>query len=164
MANKSSELSSRQFASIVARLNRLNRSRAGSASTGQLLENIFKLFQVLAIVVGGAWILLDYFEFKKINGELTIRQLQLANETAQITQASVDLNNRLSQVKLSHITQGRLEITADSNVMRSTRTDPLPSHRHSLVYDFGVNLTESGKDFHGRGDHNKLQYSKKEPS
>src|SRR6266436_6702705 len=85
-------LTHRQLGAIISWL---NRSRAGKASTGSFLENMSKLLQVLAIVVGGAWVLIDYFEFKKTNNDLTNTQLKLATTTAELTQSSIKLNNKL---------------------------------------------------------------------
>ena len=86
---------------LAAIISRLDRSRAGGAATGSFLENLSKLLQVLAIVGGGAWVLLDYFEFKKTNNELTNKQLELALKTAELSQSSTMLNNQLNQLKLT---------------------------------------------------------------
>jgi hypothetical protein len=85
-------LTHRQLGAIISRL---NRSRAGKASTGSFLENMSKLLQVLAIVVGGVWVLVDYFEFKNKNNQLINTQLKLSNESAQLAQSSIDINNQL---------------------------------------------------------------------
>jgi hypothetical protein len=72
----------RQLSAIISRL---NKSRAASPATGSFLENTSKLLQILAVVVGVAWILNDYLEFKHKNNELTNEQLKLSNETAKLT-------------------------------------------------------------------------------
>jgi hypothetical protein len=109
-------LTHRQLGAIISRL---NRSRAGKASTGSFLENMSKLLQVLAIVVGGAWVLIDYFEFKKTNNILTNSQLKLANTTAELTQSSITLNNQLSEIKITRTKEGRLDVASESSVVRS---------------------------------------------
>jgi hypothetical protein len=106
---------------LAAIISRLDRSRAGGAATGSFLENLSKLLQVLAIVGGGAWVLLDYFEFKKTNNELTNKQLELALKTAELSQSSTMLNNQLNQLKLTRTVQGRLEVGGDSSVVRSAK-------------------------------------------
>jgi hypothetical protein len=105
----------RRFAALVGRL---NRSRAGSASLGSFLENAAKLLQVIAIVVGAAWVLIDYFEFKNENNRLNNAQLKLANQTAELNKTNIDLTNRLNTFKLTHSTQGRFDASADSTVVR----------------------------------------------
>ena len=109
-------LTHRQLGAIISRL---NRSRAGNTSTGSFLENMSKLLQVLAIVVGGAWVLIDYFEFKKTNNILTNSQLKLANTTAELTQSSITLNNQLGEIKLARTKEGRLDVASESSVVRS---------------------------------------------
>jgi hypothetical protein len=100
---------------------RLNRSSLGSTPTGSFLENTSKLLQILAIVAGGVWVLKDYSEFKKQNNELTNEQIRLTIKTAELTQSSIDLNNQLNQLKLVRSTQGRLDVTSDSSVDRTTK-------------------------------------------
>jgi hypothetical protein len=111
-------LTRRQLGALISRL---DRSRAGRASTGSFLENLSKLLQVLAIVVGGAWVLIDYFEFKNTNNQLTNTQLELANKTAELNQTSMILNNQFSQLKLASATEGRLETATESSVLRSAK-------------------------------------------
>jgi hypothetical protein len=114
----------------------LNRSRFGTASTGAFLENISKLLQILAVVVGAIWILKDYWEFKRENNELVNTQLKLANDTAQLTQSSLFLNNQLSNLKLERSTQGYVSGTTESSVVRSTKFDD-----GTFLYRFQVGLT-----------------------
>jgi hypothetical protein len=106
---------------VGAALSRLNRSRLGRASTGSLLGNISSLLQVLAIVAGGVWVMIDYFDFKSTNNTLTNKQLELANQTAQLTQSSIAINNQLTQLKLYHAVEGRLEMTSNSSIVRSKK-------------------------------------------
>src|ERR1700730_15071314 len=94
---------------LGALISRLNRSYAGRASTGAFLENLSKLLQVFAIVGGGTWVLIEYFDFKKTNNELTNVQLELTNQTAKLNQASIALNNRLNELKIEGTIRGRLE-------------------------------------------------------
>lgn len=72
-------------------------------------------------MVGGAWVLIDYFEFKKTNNELTNRQLELALKTAELNQSSIKLNDQLNQLKLTRTVQGRLEVGGDSSIVRSAK-------------------------------------------
>jgi hypothetical protein len=104
---------------LSATISRLNRSRAGQASTGSFLENMSKLLQILAIVVGGAWVLTDYFEFSKSNKSLTNRQAELAITTATLTQSGLELNNKLADINVSRTTEGRLDVYSDSSVVQS---------------------------------------------
>lgn len=92
-------LTRRQLAAIISRL---NRSRAGQASAGTFLENMSKLLQVLAIVVAGVWVLIDYFEFKNRNNELINTQLALSVQAAKLAQSGAVIANQLNQLKLQH--------------------------------------------------------------
>jgi hypothetical protein len=74
-----------------------------------VLDNISKLLQVLVIIVGGGWVLLNYLEFQKSNNELTLA-------TARITR---DLNQRT----LQRSTEGRLEVVIEGSVVRSVRLE-----------------------------------------
>ncbi len=113
----------------------LNRSRLGSPAAGSVLDNLSKLIQVLAIVIGGVWILNDYWEFKKQNNELTIQQQQLAIRTAELTQSSDQIDNKLNELKLSRTVEGRLAVTSSSSVMRSSRFED-----NTSLYRFNVSL------------------------
>jgi hypothetical protein len=115
----------RQLGAIISRL---NRSLAGKASTGSFLENMSKLLQVLAIVVGGAWVLIDYFEFKKTNNKLT-------NATAELTQSSIILNNQLNEIKISRTKEGRLDVITESHVVRYAILED-----HTSLYRFQMSL------------------------
>jgi len=121
---------------IGAFIGRLNRSHAGSSKTGSFLENAAKLMQILAIVIGGAWVLNDYFEFKKVNNKLTNTQLQLATQAAAVTQTSIELNNQLSEFKLANTTMSRLEVVPDSSVVRSTKLGD-----GSFIYRFTFSIS-----------------------
>ena len=115
----------------------LNRSRFGNASTSSFLENTSKLLQILAVVAGGLWALKDYNEFKRQNNKLTNEQLQLTNKTAELTQSSIDLSNQLSQMKLMHSTQGRLDITTDSSATLASKS----GDGSDFLYRFETGLT-----------------------
>jgi hypothetical protein len=73
----------------------------GTPSAGTFLENFSKLLQIVVVFVGGAWVLVDYFEFAKANKELTNKQLALVNQTAGLTQSSIALNNQITDLKLT---------------------------------------------------------------
>ena len=113
-------LTRKQFKAAISRA---NRSRLGSSSTGAALENLSKLLQVVAIFVGGAWVLLDYLEFKRSNNELLLQQGQLAVTTARI-------NEDLNKLKLAHSTEGRLEVS-----MESLLFDPCASMMEHISID-----------------------------
>ena len=111
MAFQRFPLARKQFKAAISRA---NRSRLGSASSGAALENLSKLLQVVAIFVGGAWVLMDYLEFKRSNNELLLQQGRLAVTTARI-------NEDLNKLKLARSTEGRLEVAMESSVVRSAR-------------------------------------------
>src|SRR5262249_15235132 len=113
----------------------LNRSQLGSAYTGSFLDNASKLLQILAVVVGALWALNEYKEFKKQNNALVNKQLALANQTAELTQSSINLNNQLNQLKLVRSTAGRLDVTNDSSVVRSSKFDD-----GTFLYRFTVGI------------------------
>jgi hypothetical protein len=48
------------------------------------IDDIAKIFEILAIIVGGLWALHAYFEFQKQNEQLTITQQQLSLTQAQL--------------------------------------------------------------------------------
>jgi hypothetical protein len=126
-------LTRRQFKAAISQL---NRSRLAKPSTGSALENISKLLQVVAIFVGGAWVLMDYLEFKKSNNELMLQQGRLAVTTAQIT---LDLN----KLKLERSTEGRMEVAIDGSVVRSVRLeDGTFLHRYHVSLE-AKNISES---------------------
>jgi hypothetical protein len=116
--NERFALTRRQLATIILRL---NRSRAGTASTGTFLENMSKLLQVLAIVVGGAWVLNDYFEFKKTNNSLANSQLRLAIKTAELA--------------LMRTIEERLDVASESSVVRFAR---FPDQTFLYRFQFSV--------------------------
>jgi hypothetical protein len=99
-----------------AKIFRISRSRLAKPSTGSALENISKLLQILAIVIGGAWVLKDYYEFKKANNEFVNRQAELAIATGKLTEA-------LDTLKLEHSKEGRIDSDMGASVTRSTRFD-----------------------------------------
>jgi hypothetical protein len=124
-------------------LSRLDRSRTGQASTGSFLENMSKLLSVLAIVVGGGWVLLDYFDFGKRNKELSNAQIELANAQTQLsiqvtalTQLGTEINNKLNEVKLQHISQKRLDSDSESSVVRAETFED-----GTALYRFQFNIT-----------------------
>jgi hypothetical protein len=100
---------------------RLN--RFASSATGSFLENISKLLQILAIVVGAGWVLKEYREFTDLNHQLVNQQLQTAQKTAELTQSSLDLSNKLNQLRLVQTGQGRLEITSESSAVQARKFD-----------------------------------------
>jgi hypothetical protein len=126
-------LTRRQFKAAISQL---NRSRLAKPSTGSALENISKLLQVVAIFIGGAWVLIDYLEFKKSNNELILAQGRLVVTTAQITQ-------NLSKLKLERSVEGRLEVAVDSSVVRSVRFEDGTFLNRYYVWLKAKNIYES---------------------
>jgi hypothetical protein len=127
---------------LSAMISRLNRSRAGSPETGSFLENTSKLLQILAVVVGGAWVLNDYLEFKHKNNELTNKQLELSNETAKLTRANMELTNEISKVTLTNSTEGRVAATTDSSVFRIKQ---FPDQTALYKFHFAIHVKNLSK-------------------
>jgi len=109
--------------------------RAGSASTGVFLENLSKLLQVLAIVVGGAWVLMDYFEFQKENKKLTLEQGKLANTTTALNQKSIELNNKLSEININRKIAQIIDVTSESSTVRLEKHN---NEQNVYRFDFTV--------------------------
>jgi hypothetical protein len=99
--------------------------------------------QVIAIVVGGVWVLVDYFEFKNKNNELINTQLKLSNESAQLTQSSIAINNQLNQIKLAHSGQKRLESTGESSVVLASKFEDGTALYRFQFRVFVKNISES---------------------
>ena len=65
--------------------------------------------------------LVEYFEFKNKNNQLINTQLKLSNESAKLTQSSINITNQLNQFKLLHSVQKRLEATGESSIVRAAK-------------------------------------------
>jgi hypothetical protein len=96
-------LTRKRFKAAISKLNR----RLAKPSGWSLLEMISSIVQVLAIVLGGGWVLFTYLDFQKRNNEL-------AYATARITK-------ELSQQTLQRSREGRLDVAMDSSIARSFR-------------------------------------------
>src|SRR3984957_10263935 len=121
---------------LVSVLSHMSRSRIGQASTGLVLANILTLLQTLAIVGGGGWVLLDYFEFTNRNHELTNAQATLAIQTAQLAQSGAEITNMLNQLKLQHTSQKRLDSDSESSAVRAAKFDD-----GTALYRFQFSIT-----------------------
>jgi len=105
----------RELAKII---DKLDKTSFGEASTGSFLANLSSLFQVIALVVGGGWVLMEYLSFKKLNNDLTNQQTAVAIQLASLQAISTNLNNELSRIKLDAARKGTFEVKSETSVTR----------------------------------------------
>jgi hypothetical protein len=99
--------------------------------------------QIVVVFVGGAWVLVDYFEFAKANKELTNKQLALVNQTAGLTQSSIALNNQITDLKLTRSLQGDINTETDASVDRIKQFED-GTNLYSFHFSFQAkNVSES---------------------
>lgn len=123
-------LSRGQFNAAIFRLSR------SLAKPSTRLESIARITQIVALVVGGAWVLWIYFTFNKSNNELIIQQAQLANKTAEITH---DIN----KVALQRSKESRLEAAIESSIVRVVHFDDGTFLHRYYVSLKAKNITDS---------------------
>jgi hypothetical protein len=104
----------RQIEAAISRLGR----RLDKPSAGAMLASISSLVQVLAVVFGGAFVLLKYFSFEQKSGELTLQQGQLAIVQGQLAARTAEITLVLNKLQLERATEDRSEAVMDSSAVR----------------------------------------------